>query len=380
MKFQTQCVHVGVNKDTQYNSCITPIYPSSTFYWNSLDSNSGYDYTRSANPTRDALHENLAALESGSDARATCTGMAAINACMHLFRPGDHVIAPYDLYGGTFRLMSELFTNMGLRFSFVNERDLDAVRAAITPETKGLWIETPSNPLLNVSDIAALADIAREHGIISIADNTFLSPALQRPLELGCDIVMHSTTKYLNGHSDVVGGAVISKSEEHAAKIGHIVNALGLGASPFDCWLVLRGIKTLGPRMRAHEENAMALAQMLADHPKVDRVYYPGLPDHADHELAKRQQDGFGGMLSFELRGGRPAAETLFAALHHFALAESLGGVESLIEYPETMSHASMTDEARKEAGITDCTIRVSAGIEAAEDLTADMAAALDRV
>ena len=385
MKFQTQCVHVGVNKDTLYNSCITPIYPSSTFYWNSLDSNSGYDYTRSGNPTREALHENLAALEGGAGCRATATGMAAVNACMHLFRPGDHLLAPYDLYGGTFRLMAELFTNMGLRFSFVNMRDLEAVRAAITPETRGLWIETPSNPLLNISDIAALAEIAKDAGLISIADNTFLSPALQRPLELGCDIVMHSTTKYLNGHSDVVGGAIISKSEEHAGQIAHIVNALGLAASPFDCWLVLRGIKTLGPRMKAHEENAMALARMLREHSAVERVYYPGLPDHADHELAKRQQSGFGGMLSFDLQvngegRGREAAETLFAALHHFALAESLGGVESLIEYPESMSHASMTAEARLEAGISDRTIRVSAGIEAADDLVTDLASGLDQV
>ena len=380
MKFQTQCVHTGVNKDTLYNSCITPIYPSSTFYWDSLDANSGYDYTRSANPTRDALQENLCALEGGVSARATCTGMSAINACMHLFRPGDHVIAPNDLYGGTFRLMAELFTNMGLRFSFVNMRDLDGVRGAIGPETRGLWIETPSNPLLNISDIAALAEIARDRGLISIADNTFLSPALQRPLQLGCDIVMHSTTKYLNGHSDVVGGAIISKTEEHGNQIGHIVNALGLGASPFDCWLVLRGIKTLGPRMAAHEQNAMALSRMLTEHPKVERVYYPGLPDHPEHELAKRQQDGFGGMLSFDLAGGRPAAERLFEHLKLFALAESLGGVESLIEYPESMSHASMTAEARVDAGITAKTIRVSAGIEATDDLTADMAAALDRV
>lgn len=379
MKFQTRCVHTGVNKDSEFNSCITPIYPSSTFYWNSLESNSGYDYTRSANPTRDALQENLAALEGGVSCRAVATGMAAISACMHLFRPGDHIIAPNDLYGGTYRLMSELYTNMGMSFSFVNLRDLDGVRAAITPATKGLWIETPSNPLLNISDIAALAGIAREHGLLSMADNTFLSPALQRPLELGCDIVMHSTTKYLNGHSDVVGGAIISKTQEHGDAISHIVNALGLGASPFDCWLVLRGVKTLGPRMAAHQDNAAALARMLVEHPQCSHVYYPGLPDHPEHELAKRQQDGFGGMLSFEIVGGRAAAETLFENLHHFALAESLGGVESLIEYPESMSHASMTAEARLHAGITDCTVRISAGIEAADDLVADLAAALDR-
>lgn len=380
MKFQTKAVHTGVNKDTQYNSCITPIYPSSTFYWDSLTQNSGYDYTRSGNPTRDALHENLATLEGGAGCRATSTGMSAITACMHLFKPGDHIVTGNDIYGGTFRLFYELFSNMGFKFSFVNMRDLDAVKAAITSETKAVWIETPSNPLLNIVDVAAVCEIAKSNNCLSFADNTFLSPYLQRPLELGCDIVVHSTTKYLNGHSDVVGGAVISKTEEHADKVSHIVNALGIACSPFDAWLVARGVKTLAPRMEAHQRSAQALAEMLAEHPAVEHVYYPGLTDHPEHELAKSQQSGFGGMLSFDVAGGRPAAEHVFENVNHFALAESLGGVESLIEYPETMSHASMTAEARVDAGITTKTIRVSAGIEDPSDLVDDMRQALNGI
>ena len=378
MRFQTQAVHTGVNKDTLYNSCITPIYPSSTFYWDSLTENSGYDYTRSGNPTRDALNESLAAMEGGVGCRATSTGMSAITACMHMFRPGDHLVTGNDIYGGTFRLFYELFSNMGIKFSFVNMRDLDAVKAAMTADTKAVWIETPSNPLLNIVDIAAVCEIAKANNCLSFADNTFLSPYLQKPLDLGCDIVIHSTTKYLNGHSDVVGGAVISKTQEHADQISHIVNALGIACSPFDAWLVSRGVKTLGPRMEAHQKSAQALAEFLADHAAVEHVYFPGLPDHPEHELAKRQQGGFGGMLSFDVKGGRPAAEKVFERIKFFALAESLGGVESLIEYPETMSHASMTAEARLEAGISEKTIRVSAGIEDPEDLVADMAQALE--
>ncbi|MEW4528678.1 PLP-dependent aspartate aminotransferase family protein [Maioricimonas sp. JC845] len=378
MQFQTRCVHVGVNKDTAYNSCITPIYPSSTFYWDDLNTHKGYDYTRSGNPTRKALEENLAALEGGIDCKATCTGMAAITTAMHLFRPGDHIVAGHDIYGGTYRLFADVLTSQGYRFSFVNMGDPENVRAAITPETKGIWIESPSNPLLNVVDIAAITDIARSAGAVSIADNTFLSPYLQRPMELGVDVVVHSTTKYLNGHSDVVGGCVITRNEEHAERIGYIVNAMGLGCSPFDAWLVLRGVKTLGPRMEAHQRGATALARMLDEHPAVERVYYPGLESHPGHELAKRQQAGFGAMLSFDVKGGRPEAEQVFSRLKLFSLAESLGGVESLVEYPETMSHASMTLEARREAGISERTIRVSVGIESPDDLVADMRQALE--
>lgn len=378
MQFETRCVHVGVGKDTTFNSCITPIYPSSTFYWDDLKTHRGFDYTRSGNPTRRALEENLMALEGGLDCRATSTGMSAITTAMYLFKPGDHIITGHDIYGGSYRLFADIFTQQGYQFSFVDMGDPEAVRAAITPQTRGIWIETPSNPLLNLVDIDLITRIAREHQLVSLADNTFLSPYLQRPLELGVDVVVHSTTKYLNGHSDVVGGAVITTQQAHADRVSFIVNAMGLGCSPFDAWLVLRGIKTLGPRMEAHQRGALALARMLADHPVVDRVYYPGLESHPQHELAKRQQRGFGGMLSFDVKGDGARAERVMTNLHVFQLAESLGGVESLVEYPETMSHASITQEARRKAGISDRTIRVSVGIEHPDDLIADMRRALE--
>ena len=378
MNFQTRCVHTGVDKDATYNSATTPIYPTSTFRWDDLNTHRGFDYTRSGNPTRQALEENIASLEGGSDCKATATGMAAVTAALYLFGPGDHIIAGKDIYGGTYRLFADVFTPQGLRFSFVNMGDSDEIRAAVTPETKGIWIETPSNPLLNLTDIAAVTAIARDTGAITLADNTFLSPYLQRPFEQGVDVIVHSTTKYLNGHSDVVGGCVVTRRDDHAERIAYIVNALGLGCSPFDAWLVLRGIKTLGPRMEAHQRGAMALAQMLSEHPAVEQVYYPGLPSHPQHELAKTQQDGFGGMLSFDVSGGRPVAQQVLEGTHLFQLAESLGGIESLIEYPETMSHASISQEARREAGITEKTLRVSVGIEHPDDLIADMQQALD--
>lgn len=378
-RFETRCVHVGVDKDDSYNSCITPIYPTSTFRFESLGKTKGYDYTRSGNPTRRALEESLTSLEGGIDCRATSTGMSAITACMHLFKPGDHIIAGHDIYGGTFRLFNVPFTEYGLKFSFVNMQNPDHVRRALTPQTKGLWLETPSNPLLNLVDLEALAGIAREAGAISIADNTFMSPYFQRPFEQGVDIVMHSTTKYLNGHSDVVGGAVITRHQAHAERIGYIVNALGLACSPFDAWLVLRGVKTLGPRMEVHQRNAIAVAQALRTHPSVERVYYPGLPDHPHHALAKKQMTGFGGMLSFDVKEGGGQAEKVMTTTRLYAMAESLGGIESLIEHPETMSHASMTAAARRGAGITDKTLRVSVGIEHADDLIADLLGALDR-
>ena len=377
MRFETRCVHVGVYKDSSFNSCITPIYPSSTFYWDDLKTTKGYDYTRSGNPTRRALEENLAALEGGAGSVATCTGMAAITAVMHLFKPGDHIVAGHDIYGGTYRLFADVYAPMGFKFSFVRMSDPQNVRDALTPETKCIWIETPSNPLLNLTDIAAITEIAQEAGVLTVADNTFLSPYLQRPFEYGVDVIVHSTTKYLNGHSDVVGGCVVSREQEQADRVGYVCNALGLACSPFDAWLVLRGVKSLGPRMEAHQRAAVALAQMLDGHPEVERVYYPGLPSHGQHDLAKRQQDGFGGMLSFDVRGGRPVVERIIAKTKLFLLAESLGGVESLIECPDTMSHASMSQQARREAGITENTIRISAGIENPDDLVEDLQQAL---
>ena len=377
MEFQTRCVHVGVDKDPAYLSATTPIYPTSTFRWDDLENNRGFDYTRSGNPTRSALEENIASLEGGIDCRATSTGMSAITATTYLFEKGDHIIAGKDIYGGTYRLFADILAHQHLEFSFVDMLDLDALRAAVRPETKGIWIETPSNPLLHVTDMAAVCQVAGEAGAITIADNTFCSPYLQRPFEHGVDVVMHSTTKYLNGHSDVVGGCVVTRHEEHAERIGYITNALGLACSPFDAWLVLRGIKTLGPRMEAHQRAAQAVAEMLEAHAGVTRVFYPGLTGDPGHEVASRQQDGFGAMLSFEVDGGRDVVDRVLARTRLFQLAESLGGVESLISYPETMSHASRDEPARRAAGITGGLLRVSCGIEHPDDLCADLADAL---
>ncbi len=377
MRKDTAAVHVGVAQDTAFNSVTTPIYPSSTFAFDRVGETRGYDYTRSGNPTRTALEQNLAALEGGTFARATCTGMAAVSTALFLLSAGDHVIAGNDIYGGSYRLFESVMPRFGLTFSFVDMRDETEVRAAIRSETRMLWIETPSNPLLNVVDIAAMVAIAREHGLITVADNTFLSPYFQRPLDLGVDLVLHSTTKYLNGHSDVVGGVLITSRDDIGQEISHLVNSMGLANSPFDAWLVLRGVKTLGPRMRAHERNAAAVARFLKGHPKSLRTYYPGLADHPDHELAKRQQTGFGGMVSFDLDVDAINPDEFFSRLRVFILAESLGGVESLVEQPWTMSHAGMSEEARRAAGISPGTMRLSVGIEDPEDLLHDLAGAL---
>ncbi|MFN5800013.1 MAG: trans-sulfuration enzyme family protein, partial [Planctomyces sp.] len=357
LHFSTQCVHGGVHKDQQYNSVTTPIYPTSTFYWNSLESHSGYDYTRSSNPTRKALEENIAALEGGAGCSATSTGMSAVHCAMALFSPGDHIIAPADLYGGTFRLFERFLKEKGLTFTFVDMTDSNQVRSAFTPQTRAIWIETPSNPLLKVIDIGAVAGLARARGCISICDNTFLSPYLQRPLDFGVDIVVHSTTKYINGHSDVVGGCVVSKSVEHAKQIAWTCNALGLSCSPFDAWLVLRGLKTLSVRMDAQQASALLIARFLEQHPLIEKVYYPGLESHPQHQLARIQQRGPGAMLAFDVRDGRPVAERVCMRTHLFDVAESLGGIESLISFPTTMSHASMTPAARAAAGITEKTV-----------------------
>jgi cystathionine gamma-synthase len=380
MRFQTIAIHAGVEKDTAYNSVVTPIYQTSTFRFEDVGTTKGYDYTRTANPTRKALEENIAALEGGLTAKAVATGMAASMTALHLLRTGDHVLCTNDCYGGTDRILRTFRDTFDLQFSQVNMADLDAVRSAVRPNTKALWIETPSNPLLNVVDIQALTAIAHEAGALSIVDNTFLTPVNQRPFDFGADVIVHSTTKYLNGHSDVVGGAVVVNRPDLVDRVQSIVNALGVGESPFDSWLVLRGIKTLVPRMKVHEENARAVARFLAGHSKVHRVYYPGLPSHPGHELAKRQQHGFGGMVSFEVKGSLQEADHVLRSTKIFALAESLGGIESLICHPVTMTHASMDPVQRENVGINERIIRLSVGIEDMNDLLEDLEQALQKI
>ncbi len=378
MRLQTRTVHVGVDKDTAYNSIITPIYQTSTFRFEDIGVTRGYDYTRTANPTRTALEENIASLEGGQGASVVATGMSAITTVLHLFRPGDHIVCTHDCYGGTERILRTYQEQFNIGVSYADLRSVDALRKALRPNTKAVWIETPSNPLLNVLDIRALSEIAHEVGARAVVDNTFLSPYNQRPFEHGADIIVHSTTKYLNGHSDVVGGAIVAKEAEVLERIKYLANALGQGASPFDSWLVLRGIKTLVPRMRLHESNARAVAEFLSTHRSVSRVHYPGLPDHPQHELARRQQDGFGGMVSFEVRGGIDEVNHLLRGVRIFSLAESLGGIESLIDHPVTMTHASMDPDLRARAGINPQVIRLSVGIEHIDDLLEDLDRGLD--
>ncbi len=377
MKPRTASVHKGVYKDKTFNSVTTPIYPTSTFAFEKLGVNKGYDYTRSGNPTRTALEENIAALEGGVGCSATCTGMAAITAVLFYLQSGDHVIAGDDIYGGSYRVFARAFTKMGIKFTFLNMRDLNAVKKAVNNNTKMIWIETPSNPLLNIIDIAGVVAIAKKNNLLTVCDNTFLSPYFQKPFEFGVDIIIHSTTKYLNGHSDVVGGAIIYKDKAVEEKTRFFVNALGVSEAPFDAWLVLRGVKTLAQRMEAHQENASAVAQFLEKHKNVKKVYYPGLKSHPQQALIKKQMKGFGGMLSFELDTKKVALDKLFTRLKYFSLAESLGGVESLIESPWFMSHASMGEDALKASGITKETVRVSLGIEDKDDLIDDLTDAL---
>jgi cystathionine gamma-synthase len=377
MRPETMAVHVGVDKDHTHNSVITPIYATSTFAWTEECEPGEYRYSRAGNPTRAALQENLAALEGGTAAWATASGMAAITAVAFLLRQGDHVVGGRDLYGGTYRLFQDIMPQFGVTTSLVDMCDVDEVRAALRPETRLLWIETPSNPLLRITDIRAMVGLARERGLLTVADNTFLSPYFQRPLDLGVDVAVHSTTKYLNGHSDVVGGAVITGRDDLAERLALIVYGVGLGCSPFDAWLVLRGVKTLAPRMEAHQRGARAVAAFLQRHPLVQRVYYPGLPEHPGHELASSQQSGFGGMLSFELDTAALAPSDFLTRLRFFSVAGSLGGVESLVAQPWRTSHANMPDAAKREAGISPGTIRLSVGIEHPDDLLEDLDQAL---
>ncbi len=379
MAFSTDCIHAGQEPEPHTGAVTIPIYQTSTYVQPELGRNKGYEYARTKNPTRSALEANLAALERGKHGHCFASGMSAIDVVFRMLRSGDHVVAGENMYGGSYRLFSRVLENFGLRFTYVDTSRIDAVRAAMRPETKVLYLETPTNPMMTITDIAACADVARKAGALTVVDNTFCSPYLQRPIELGADIVVHSTTKFLNGHSDSVGGAVVSSSDDVAERIGFLQNAVGAILSPFDSWLVLRGVKTLGVRMKRHEENGQAMANYLAHHAKVKKVNYPGLPDHPQHELATRQMNGFGSMISFEL-GSKEKAKAFLDRVHLCSLAESLGGVETLISHPESMTHASVPIEDRMRLGITPGLVRISVGIEDIEDLIADVENAFDGV
>jgi cystathionine gamma-lyase len=379
-RFATRAIHVGQEPDPATGAVIVPIYQTSTYAQEEVGVHKGYEYSRTDNPTRAALEACLASLEGGRYGLAFASGMAAEDTFLHLFESGDHVVVGDDVYGGTYRLFRRVLEPVGLRFSFVDVTQIENVTAALEERTRLIWLESPTNPLMKVVDIAGIAEVAKRRGILVAVDNTFASPYCQRPLELGADVVHHSTTKYLGGHSDVVGGALVTSSEPLHERLKFFQNAVGGIPGPFDSWLVLRGLKTLALRMRQHSANALEIAKYLERHPRVGRVFYPGLPSHPQHDLARRQMPGgFSGMLSFELAGGLPAAKALVRCTRLFILAESLGGVESLIELPAAMTHASLPLERRAEIGIADGLIRLSVGIEDCDDLIADLEQALNR-
>jgi cystathionine gamma-lyase len=379
---ETRAIHAGQKPDPETGALMTPIFANSTYEQDGPGDHRGYEYSRTGNPTRTDLEDNLAALEGADYGRCFSSGMGAINTVLNLLESGDHVITGEDVYGGTHRIFTQVYEKYDIEFDFVNTTDLNAVRDAMRPETELVWVETPTNPLMRVNDIGALADVAHEGDALCVVDNTFATPYLQRPIEHGADAVCHSLTKYLGGHSDVVGGALVTDDEDLDEEFGFYQNSVGATPGPFDCFLVLRGTKTLPVRMDRHCENARELAAWLDDHDAVDAVHYPGLDSHPEHDLAAAQMDGFGGMLSFEFDGTLEQASTVVESTEVFTLAESLGGVESLIEQPAAMTHAAIPREERVAAGLTDGLIRVSVGIEHVGDLTADLdaafAAALD--
>jgi len=378
-RFSTICLHAGQEPDPSTGAIITPIYQTSTYVQEELGRHKGFEYARTQNPTRLALERNLAAIEAGKTGFAFASGMAAIGAIATLLKAGDHVVVSDNTYGGTFRLFDKVLTRYQLSFSYVNTSDLCAVERAFTSSTRMLFVETPTNPVMGLTDLRAAADLAHRQQARLVVDNTFASPYNQQPIESGADLVTHSTTKYLNGHSDSVGGIVVAVRDDDIEWLRFVQNAEGAILGPFDSWLVLRGTKTLPLRMQAHNANGMALAQFLTTHPKVKHVYYPGLPSHPQHDLARRQMRGFGGMLAFEL-GSLEQARTLLNGVRLHALAESLGGVETLISHPATMTHASVPPERRAALGITDGLVRISAGVEDIDDLRDDLAQALERV
>ncbi|KAB7732011.1 cystathionine gamma-synthase [Rudanella paleaurantiibacter] len=378
MKFGTKAIHAGVQPDPTTGAIMTPIYQTSTYVQESPGKHKGYEYARTQNPTRDALQANLAALENGQHGLCFASGLGATDAILKLFKPGDEIIASSDLYGGTYRIMVRVFSEFGLTFRFVSLDDPANLKAALTDKTRMVWIETPTNPLLRIVDIAAIAQITKTRNIQLVVDNTFASPYLQNPLDLGADIVVHSVTKYIGGHSDTVMGAIITNDDETTNRLRFIQNACGAVPGPQDCFLALRGIKTLHVRMDRHCQNAQRVAEYLQKHPKVSQVYYPGLPNHPGHELAKKQMRGFGGMVSFELVGDSlPEAVRVMESFEVFSLGESLGGVESLCTHPASMTHASIPKAEREANGLKDTLIRLSVGIEDADDLIADLERAI---
>ena len=379
MGFATDAIHAGQHPDPSTGAIITPIYQTSTYVQEALGKHKGYEYARTQNPTRSAVEANIAALERGRGALAFASGMAAISAVLTFVKQGDRVVVTEDLYGGTYRLFQRLLTRFGIRFTYVDSSRIEAVEKTMGDDVKLVFLETPTNPVLRITDLRAVSELAHRFGARVVVDNTFMSPFFQRPLELGADLVVHSTTKYLNGHSDSVGGMVVASRQEDIEHLAFVQNAVGAVLSPFDSWLLLRGTKTLALRMERHNQNAIALAEFLSRHPKVQKLYYPGLPDHPNHQLAKKQMSGFGGMISFET-GSLQAARKVLEGVTVFSLAESLGGVESLISHPATMTHASIPVEDRLRFGVTEGLVRLSVGVEDLEDLEADLRQALAEI
>lgn len=378
MKFSTRAIHAGQEPDPSTGALMTPIFQTSTYAQTGLGEHKGYEYARTGNPTRTALEACLASLENGKYGLAFASGLAAEHAVLSLLNAGDHMISCDDLYGGTYRMFERIMRRYNVETSYVTADGVNEYEQAIRPNTRLIWLETPTNPLLQLADIQAIAEIAHKHNIILVVDNTFSSPYFQQPLDLGADIVLHSTTKYINGHSDVIGGAVIINDDEIYQAIKFHQNAAGAVPGPFDAWLTLRGVKTLALRMKQHEENAFAVANFLSEHPRVEKVYYPGLTSHPDHELAKRQMFGFGGMVSFQFKGTLEDVDTVIRRFKIFTFAESLGGIESLVCHPASMTHGSIPREIRESRGLTDTLLRLSVGIEDVEDLLADLNQALD--
>ena len=377
MKFDTKVVHAGIVPDPTTGSILPPIYETATYVLPEVGQDKGFDYTRSSNPTRQVLEENLAAIESADHAISFASGMAAVDACLKLLASGDHVVCGDDVYGGVTRHFDNVLSFYGLQFTYVDTTDPEAVRAAMTPKTRMIWIETPTNPLLKVTDLEAMVAVAREHGILLGVDSTFATPVFLRPLEFGADIVMHSTTKYLSGHNQIIGGVLATNSREIYDKMKFIQKTIGAVSSPFDCWLNLSGLKTLHLRMQRHEESAMQVATFLESHAKIERVLYPGLPSHPQHAVAKAQMSGFSGMITFELTGGTEAGKQLMNHVKLCGLAESLGSVETMITHPASMTHADVPPEDRLRRGLTDGLVRLSVGVEDVEDIILDLEQAL---